>query len=99
MTLDEITAEMRTRVGDNAGLGTTVKFDFGADGVIFIDDSVKPPVVSNSDEPAQCTLTVTKDDFGEIARGNLDPTMAYMTGKLKVDDIATAMKVAQILKS
>ena len=98
MTLDEITTEMRNRVGDNAGLGTTVKFDFGDEGCVYIDDSVQPPVVSNDDKPAQCTMTLSKDDFGEIARGNLDATMAYMTGKLKVDDIATAMKVAQILK-
>lgn len=99
MTLDEITSEMRTRVGANAGLGTTVKFDFGADGQIYVDDTVQPPVVSNDDRDAQCTMTLSKDDFGEIARGNLDPTMAYMTGRLKVDDIATAMKVAQLLKS
>lgn len=99
MTLDDITAELRRRVGDNAGLGTTVKFDFGADGTIFIDDTVKPPMVDNQDRPAQCTLTVSKNDFEEIASGRMDATMAYMAGKLRVDDIATAMKIAQLLRA
>ena len=99
MTLEEITQSMRERVGANAGLGTTVKFDFGSEGVIVIDDSKQPPEVHNQDVPTQCTMTVSKEDFGEIARGNLDPTMAYMSGRLKVDDIATAMKVSALLKA
>ncbi len=98
MTLDDITAELRRRAGDNAGLGTTVKFDFGEDGTIFIDDQVKPPAIDNVDRPAQCTMTISKDDFEEIAAGKLDATMAYMSGKLRVDDIATAMKIAQLLR-
>ncbi len=99
MTLDDITAELRRRVGDNAGLGTTVKFDFGTGGTIYIDDAVKPPTVDNVDRAAQCTMTVSKDDFEEIAAGRLDATMAYMSGKLRVDDIATAMKIAQLLRA
>lgn len=99
MTLDDITAELRRRVGDNAGIGTTVKFDFGADGTIFIDDAAKPAVVDNKDRPAHCTLTVSKDDFKEIASGKLDATMAYMSGKLRVDDIGTAMKIAQLMRA
>ena len=98
MTLDDITAEMRRRVGDNAGLNTTVKFDFGADGVVFVDDTARPPVVDNANRAAQCTMTIALDDFADVARGDLDATTAYMTGKLKVDDIATAMKVSQLMK-
>ena len=98
MTLDDITTELRRRVGDNAGLGTTVKFDFGEDGTIYIDDTARPPTVDNEDRAAQCTMTVSKDNFEEIAAGRLDATMAYMSGKLRVDDIGTAMKIAQLLR-
>lgn len=98
MTLEDITAELRRRVGDNAGLGTTVKFDFGTDGTVFIDDAVKPPSVDNVDRDAQCTMTLAKADFEEIAAGRLDATSAYMSGKLRVDDIATAMKIATLLR-
>ena len=98
MTLDDITAELKRRVGDNAGLGTTVKFDFGEDGTIFIDDTARPPTVDNRDADAQCTMTVSKADFEEIAAGRMDATSAYMSGKLRVDDIGTALKIAQLLK-
>ncbi len=98
MTLEDITAELRRRAGGNAGLGTTVKFDFGEDGAIFLDDSVKPPVIDNRDANAQCTMTLSKHDFEEIAAGRLDATSAYMSGKLRVDDIGTAMKVATLLR-
>jgi hypothetical protein len=42
MSLAEITEGMRTRVGASAGLKKSVKFDFGDDGVVRIDDSVSP---------------------------------------------------------
>lgn len=98
MTLEELTQGLRERLGENPNLGATIKFDFGADGSIFIDGTSNPPVVNNAAGDAQCNLVLSKDDFEEMARGNLDPTMAYMTGRLKVDDIATAMKIGAYLR-
>lgn len=98
MTLDDITAELRRRAGDNAGLGTTVKFDFGDEGTVYVDDSVKPPVIDNRKADAQCTMTLAKSVFEDIAAGRMDATAAYMSGKLRVDDIGTAMKVATLLR-
>ncbi len=98
MTLEELTQGLRERLGASPNLGATVKFDFGADGTIYVDGTVNPPVVSNDTAEAQCNLVLSKDDFEEMARGALDPTMAYMTGRLKVDDIATAMKIGAFLR-
>ena len=47
------------------------------------------------------TTTVTADagDFLNIATGKLDPTMAFMTGKIKVGgNMGYAMKLQTILK-
>lgn len=98
MTLEDITAEMRRRAGDNAGLGTTVKFDFGDEGTVYLDDSTKSPVIDNRNADAQCTMTMAKDVFEDIAAGRVDAMSAYMSGKLRVDDIGTAMKVAMLLR-
>jgi putative sterol carrier protein len=39
------------------------------------------------------------DDFVGLATGTLDPTMAFMTGKLKVrGDMALAMKLQNLLR-
>lgn len=98
MSLDDITAQMRDRVGDNAGLGKVIKFDFGDDGVVRIDDTQSPAVVDNADTDADTTITVSKDDFEEIASGKQNAQMAFMMGKLKVaGDMGVAMQLGQIL--
>ena len=44
-TLEEITEGMRDRVGEDSGLNATLKFDFGDDGVVFLDAESVPNVV------------------------------------------------------
>ncbi|MEM7570527.1 MAG: SCP2 sterol-binding domain-containing protein [Pseudomonadota bacterium] len=98
MTLDEITAMMSERVGDSAGLAKVIKFDFGDDGVVRIDDTQSPAVVDNADSDADTTITVSKDDFEEIASGKQNAQMAFMMGKLQVaGDMGVAMQLGQIL--
>ena len=93
-TLDEITTRMREAVGSDSGLGSSVKFDFGSDGVVRIDGGT----VDNQDLPADCTIQVAKSDFESMAQGQLDPTMAFMSGKLKIQgDMSVAMKLQPLL--
>jgi len=93
-TLEEITERMRQAVADGTGLDKTVKFDLGAEGVVFIAGAV----VSNQDRPADCTLVLSKADFEALGRKELDPVMAYMTGRLKIQgDMTVAMKLQPIL--
>ncbi len=93
-TLEEITDRFKTAVGADSGLGKTIKFDLKGDGFIFIDGGT----VSNEDKPADCTVIVSKDDFESMAAGGLDPTMAFMQGKLKINgDMGVAMKLQPLL--
>jgi len=98
MSLEQITEQMRTRVGASAGLKKSVKFDFGNDGVVRIDDTNTPAVVDNQDLPVDCAVKVTMADFMEIASGKQNAQMAFMMGKLKVDgDMSVAMQLGTIL--
>jgi len=98
MELGEVTAKITEAVGDESGLGKTLKFDFGDVGKIYIDGVSKPNAVSNDDKAADCTIKLAWDDFLSMAQGKLDPTMAFMQGKLKVDgDMSIAMKLQPIL--
>ena len=93
-TLEEITQRMREAVGSDSGLGKSCKFDFGDEGVVRIDGGT----VDNQDLPADCTIGVTKDDFEKMGRGELDPTMAFMSGRLKIQgDMSVAMKLQPLL--
>lgn len=98
MSLEDLTNNLRDRVGDDAGLGARVKFDFGDDGMIFIDGASTPNTVSNEDAEADCTISIAMEDFQSMTAGELDPTSAFMMGKLKVDgDMSIAMKLQGLL--
>jgi putative sterol carrier protein len=93
-TLQEITDRFKTAVGDDSGLGKSLKFDLKGDGFIYINGGT----VNNEDLPADCTIVVSKDDFEAMGDGKLDPTMAFMQGKIKVNgDMSVAMKLQPLM--
>lgn len=98
MSLEQITEQMKTRMGDGGQFKKSVKFDFSADGLVRIDDTVSPVVVSNEDGPTACTIKVNMADFMEIATGKQNAQMAFMMGKLKIEgDMSVAMSLGSIL--
>lgn len=98
MSLAAVTSAMQERIGEASGLDATVKFDFGADGCLYLDGASEPYAVSNEDTDADCIVSMSLDDFKEMAAGELDPTTAFMMGKLKVTgDMGVAMKLAAVL--
>ncbi|MCX8231380.1 MAG: sterol-binding protein, partial [Alphaproteobacteria bacterium] len=63
MDLDQVTEGLRARVGDNGGIDATIKFDFGEDGMIFFDGESAPNTVTNEDRDAECTISITLENF------------------------------------
>ncbi|MCP1381155.1 SCP2 sterol-binding domain-containing protein [Runella salmonicolor] len=95
MSLQSLTEQIKTIVGTDSGLDASVKF-VTDEGVIVIDAKQVPNVVSNEDAPADCTLEISTSDALDMLSGSLNPMMAYMNGKLKIDgDMGVAMKIAQ----
>ncbi|MEI6418290.1 MAG: SCP2 sterol-binding domain-containing protein [Sphingomonadales bacterium] len=98
MSLEQITEQMKARVGEGGKFKKAVTFDFGADGKVRIDDKVSPAVVDNSDGPVDCTVKVSMADFMDIASGKQNAQMAFMMGKLKIDgDMSVALQLGTIL--
>jgi putative sterol carrier protein len=93
MSVQEIAEKMKSRVA-SAGFEHSVKFDTGSDGVIVIDGAT----VSNTDAPTDCTVKLSLDDLDSLIAGDLNPTMAFMSGKIKVEgDMSVAMALSQLL--
>jgi len=79
---------------DASGFDGTAKFDIAGEGCVMIDANG----ARAGDEPADVTLSADVDTFQEILSGDLNPTSAFMTGKLSVDgDMGAAMKLAGAL--
>lgn len=51
------------------------------------------------DSKADVTMTLNKADFIKMFAGQMNPTSAFMTGKLKIKgDLGLAMKLEKLLK-
>ena len=78
------------------GFDSTAKFELIGIGALILDgDGVRI-----SDEDAEVTLSADPEVFQDLLAGELNPTAAFMGGKLSVDgDMGVAMKLASALVS
>ena len=93
-SLEDITARLKAAVAGQPASSKTVTIDLKGEGFIHI----KGTEVTNDSAPADCTVIVSKDDLVAMTQGQLDPTTAFMTGKLKINgDMSVAMALQPIL--
>ncbi len=97
MTLAEATDKVKELAERKSGsLKSVVNFKF-EEGVIHLDDTQSPTVVSNDEKGADCTIRMKIGNFEKLMGGNLNPMMAYMSGKMKIDgDMSVAMKLSSM---
>lgn len=99
MSLETVTEKIKEKMSLATGFNARVKFDFGDDGLIHIDATQSPPVMSSEDLEADCTLRCSIETFENILNGTQDPNIAFMMGKLKVDgSMGLALKLNAILE-
>ncbi|MEM9580175.1 MAG: SCP2 sterol-binding domain-containing protein [Pseudomonadota bacterium] len=72
----------------------SAKFDIEGEGCIVMDSTG----ARASDEDTDVTLTASPETFQSILDGDMNPTAAFMTGKLSVDgNMGMAMKLGSVL--
>ncbi len=91
-TINTAVAALNEKLGD--GFDATAKFVLGEEGSVIVDENG----VRAGDDDADVTLTADVETFEQILSGDLNPTGAFMSGKLTIDgDMSAAMRLASAL--
>jgi putative sterol carrier protein len=81
-----------------AGVNNTYRFDIDDAGSWTVDvQDGNVNVAQDGDAEPDVTIAVSEDNFQKLISGDLNPTTAYMTGKLKIKgDMGAAMKLQKL---
>lgn len=78
----------------SGGISGTAKFVIEGEGALMVDGAG----VRAGDEEADVTLTADRETFEGILSGEVNPTAAFMQGKLAIDgDMGLAMQLGAAL--
>jgi len=86
-------AALNEKMG-NGGFAGSAKFVIEGEGAVMVDASG----ARAADEAADVTLTASAETFEAMMTGDMNPTAAFMSGKLAVDgDMGMAMQLGSVL--
>lgn len=92
-TLEAAVQKLNEKIAGTDFAGTA-KFDIAGEGTIIMDENG----ARVSDDEADVTLSADVKTFQSMLEGDMDPTSAFMSGKLAVDgDMGMAMQLAAAL--
>lgn len=95
-SIEEIFATLSQKVSTLQPFGKKIKFSIDGN-IIYIDGTANPPSVTNTDSPSDVTISATLDDFVKVMNKQINPQMAMMTGKIKLQgDMMAAMALQKI---
>jgi putative sterol carrier protein len=99
MTAQEFFATLpeKADAAKTAGMHNTYVFDIEGVGqwTVSVDDGTVSVAEGSGD--ADCTIRASEETLVKIARGEANPTTAYMTGKLKIEgDMGAALKLQKL---
>ena len=100
-TVAEITTELTSGLnGKSIDIKGNVKYNFGDDGVIFLECTGTVVNVSNEDKDADFTATMSTDVWDQLKEGTVDPLSAMMNGDIVANgDIEIGQKMQVIFDS
>lgn len=102
MDIETIFKEIAGRVDAEKmkDISASVQFslDGGDDYYLKIENGTPDYGKGTMDGDPSATVSMTAEDFKDLTSGNLNPVMAFMSGKIKVDgDMSTVMQLQQVL--
>ncbi len=80
-----------------AGMNNSYVFDIADVGQWLVSVADGAVTVTEGAGEADCTISASEETLMKIARGEANPTTAYMTGKLKIaGDMGAALKLQKL---
>lgn len=99
MTLNDYFESLTQKVKPEEleGLDTQINFDLKGRNVFLTVKDQKIEVSEGIAENAEVSITAKEEDLLSIIKGDSNPMMAMMMGKLKISNPAAMMKYAKLL--
>lgn len=92
--VNEAAAMLNARLGSAGWPEGRAKFVFKGEGCMMLDATG----ARAGDEEADVTLSASPETFRSLFEGELNPTAAFMTGRLSVDgNMGLALKLSSVL--
>lgn len=92
--IDEAVAALSARLAD--GFDGSAKFVIEGAGAVIVDGGGVR--AADEDDAADVTMTASVETFQGILTGAVNPAMAFMSGKLRLEgDMGTAMRLGSAL--
>ena len=99
MTLDNYFESLTQKVKPEEleGIDTQINFDLKGRNVYLTVKDQKIEVFEGISDNAEVNISAKEDDLLSIIKGDSNPMMAMMMGKLKISNPAAMMKYAKLL--
>jgi len=95
--IETVVEKFKEQGAKAAPIGGTIKFVLD-DNPVYIDGTGHENVVTQDDKEADTVITTTIEVLGKLTRGEINPMMAVMGGKVKIKgDMGLAMKLQSLL--
>jgi len=97
MEIEQIRKELEEKVKKIDPIGKRLKFNLDGE-FIVIDGSAQTNKIYDTDEEADCVITMSRETYLKLQRKEIKPMIATLTGKIKVKgDIGVAQKLKQLM--
>jgi len=99
MTINDYFEKLTTKINpaDLEGVSTKINFDLkGKEMHLVVKDGTLTANEGLADE-AEVSITAKEEDLLSIIKGDTNPMMAMMMGKIKISNPAAMMKYAKLL--
>lgn len=95
-SIDEIVSALSEKLSSAKPFGKKIKFVLDGNNV-FLDGTATPPTVSLADDAADATISASLEVFEKLMNKQLNPQMAFMSGKVKLQgDMMAAMALQKV---